>query len=504
MKFTSIILKNFRNFENVEVKLDNKNVVFGLNDIGKSNFLASIRYLLDSSYRKNGLIDSDFYLGNCKNDIEITLKIDISNFNEADSRKIRTMMKGSITSESNEIYIQLKSKYNPKTLCGDIYLYWGVDYDNLDEVPSNQSRYELDKYFNIVYIDSAVSLEKVFKKYTREIFKGEGSISDEEIGTLNKNIIELNSNVSKLSTISKLKSEIVDEYKRFRDESSFDITIQSEMEIGNLYTKLVPYIQDESKKSYPTSGDGRKKLLAYTLLTLENRKIEDEKINVFLVEELENHLHRSVQIELSYQLFTDNLYKYMFLTTHSSLLVSQMDNVNLIKLYKENKIIGKSYIYNVPKEYAAVKHKLNQNLAEAIYANVVMLVEGPSEKTIFECILREKCPIYEAKGGYILEVQGINFKSYVDVLKSLGVDVIIKTDNDMQKVRGQEIYYFSGANRCASIIQLSKRYEGDNVDSKKYKENTQYVLQLKKDFYDSNSELIATLEEQNVFLSKVD
>ena len=39
MKFTKLSLKNFRNFNDSEINLDNKNIFFGLNDVGKTNAL---------------------------------------------------------------------------------------------------------------------------------------------------------------------------------------------------------------------------------------------------------------------------------------------------------------------------------------------------------------------------------------------------------------------------------------------------------------------------------
>ena len=61
MKFNKIVIKNFRNFENIEVNLQNINVFFGMNDVGKTNFLYALRYLLDKNIRKSELVESDFY-----------------------------------------------------------------------------------------------------------------------------------------------------------------------------------------------------------------------------------------------------------------------------------------------------------------------------------------------------------------------------------------------------------------------------------------------------------
>lgn len=45
MKFDMVTIKNFRNFENISVALTNKNVLFGMNDVGKTNFLYALRFV---------------------------------------------------------------------------------------------------------------------------------------------------------------------------------------------------------------------------------------------------------------------------------------------------------------------------------------------------------------------------------------------------------------------------------------------------------------------------
>lgn len=61
MKFEKITIKNFRNFENVNIDLSNKNIFFGLNDVGKTNFLYALRYVFDKDIRKQNLTESDFH-----------------------------------------------------------------------------------------------------------------------------------------------------------------------------------------------------------------------------------------------------------------------------------------------------------------------------------------------------------------------------------------------------------------------------------------------------------
>jgi putative ATP-dependent endonuclease of the OLD family len=504
MNFMQLTIENFRNFERVDIDLTNRNIIFGLNDIGKSNFLAAIRFVLDRNFRRNGFMDSDYYNKDTSNKIILTLKIGITDEENDDNKKIYSMMGGAISSSAEEIYIQLKSVYDGESLVGEPNLFWGVDLENLEEIPSSQSYYEMDKYFNIIYIDSSIQLESTFKRYSREILKGDSSLSETERKVLSTHIKNLNKSVGKLSTIKEFEKELVDEYKKFKDDKNFKVSIRSEIELSNIHSKLTPYILDENRENYPTSGDGRKKILAYTLLTLENRRLEERKINIFLIEELENHLHRSMQISLSYQIFSDQIFKYLFMTTHSSLIVSQMDDVNLIKLFKKDTLEGKSFIYRVPEEYKTLKQKLNQNLAEAIYADIVLLVEGPSEKILFERILKEKFERYESYGGYILEVDGINFKEYYKVLTELGIKVIVKTDNDLKKVKGRPECNLLGINRCQRLIAEDEVENLTGIDPARYEKEADYKIERKVFVFNKYPDIIKRLKDNNIYLSRVE
>ena len=111
MKFEQIAIKNFRNFENIEICISNKNIFFGLNDIGKTNFLYALRYVFDKDIRKNGFLDSDFHRKNVASPIEITVVIDISDTADPDSQKLRAQLKGALFSHQNKVYIKSSTDF---------------------------------------------------------------------------------------------------------------------------------------------------------------------------------------------------------------------------------------------------------------------------------------------------------------------------------------------------------------------------------------------------------
>ena len=78
--------------------------------------------------------------------------------------------------------------------------------------------------------------------------------------------------------------------------------------------------------------------------------------------------------------------------------------------------MSKSALYNVPAEFKTQRKMLNRGLVEAVFADKVLLVEGPSENVLFGKILSELNPFFEADGIYILPVGGFGFRPYFEIL----------------------------------------------------------------------------------------
>lgn len=268
MKFKNLHIQNFRNFEDLDICIGNSNVIFGVNDIGKTNLLCALRFILDRKYRTYGCVDSDFYKKDTSKSIIMTLILDIGDEGDNDNRKIYTKIKGALKTGEEELYIQLRSEYNDEHLIGEIDMLWGSSLETLEIMPRTQQSFEVDKIFNVIYIDSSIQMENVFNSYTKHLFRNEKTVTKEEKEKLKGSIQGLNKQISEIKSIKEFESNISSEYKKYRDEK-LNIKIKSEVEMDNIYSKLVPYMAGKDDISYPTSGDGRKKLVEYSLLSLE-------------------------------------------------------------------------------------------------------------------------------------------------------------------------------------------------------------------------------------------
>lgn len=496
MIFKSVTIKNFRNFENITVDLSNKNVFFGLNDVGKTNFLYALRFVFDKEVRKNNLLDSDFHQKKCEYPIEIVVKIDISDKDCTDNQKLRAKLKGAILSSNNEVYIKLFAEYNLNEMLAFPIMFWGGDIDNLQEMKPRGYMYEIDYVMNVIYIDSYVDLNKLFKKNISNLIKNNDSDKD-ILDEIEKNVESLNMNISSLSGVKEFENKVTPEYRKFRNDK-VSVSVKSEIAIKGLYSNIIPYIKQDTKDElYPTSGEGRKKLLAYSIYDLMAEVQSEKKINLFLIEEPENHLHRSMQIALSRILFNDDKYKYLFISTHSPYILQEMDQVNLVRIYNGSKIDSISQFYEVPTEFSTNRKQLNRGLSEAIFADSVLLVEGPSELILFEKVLSVANPFYEAEGVYILPVNGIGFRRYFEILDGLSIKTIVKTDNDLRKAPNTADYSVLGFSRVNNYV--SNEYQ---LPQERISDNS--VL-AKRNLYNSNIAILDDIRNEClIYLSKCD
>lgn len=495
MIFKKIVIRNFRNFKETNIDLSNKNVFFGLNDVGKTNVLYAFRYVFDNELRKKGIIESDFFQRNINDPIEITVSLDISDDNE-DNQKIRAIMKGNLLSETREIYIKFMSVFNVQNSSGDIMMYWGYDIDNLGEMASRGYSFELDRIFNVTYIDSYVDLFLLFKKNISSFITNDEDLDKDNLEKIKNNIKDLNSNISKLSGIKRFEEKILPKYENYKKDDLI-ISIKSEIAIKGFYSDLVPYLRKkDDTNDYPTAGDGRKKILTYSLYDLINEDKQESKIVLYLIEEPENNLHKSLQVSLSKVLFSTQNYEYIFLTTHSPYIIYEMDNANLVRIYKDKELLTPSILYKVPEEYVKFKKVLNRTLAEALFSSKVLLVEGPSEQLLFERIFEYKRPDYEENGIYILPVNGIGFLKYKDILDKLKIYYAIKTDNDLRKNNNE--YVLLGFRRCNKLCGLNILPE-ENI---KYSANE---IATKREIHRISMININKIKKEfNIFISEVD
>ncbi|GAB3522273.1 ATP-dependent nuclease [Emticicia fontis] len=133
---SKVQIKNFRNFLDVDVPLDHKQVIIGENNVGKTNFLRAIQLILDKNYSDTDreLLPEDFHESIDNPMImgaEIEIRLQIMGYEH--NRKLVAQFADAVVSDAPPT-LQITYKYSPnKDEYGNILNYRFLIYKGNDE-----------------------------------------------------------------------------------------------------------------------------------------------------------------------------------------------------------------------------------------------------------------------------------------------------------------------------------------------------------------------------------
>jgi putative ATP-dependent endonuclease of OLD family len=426
MQIKSIYINNFRGINDFQIdNLSGNSIVVGRNDSGKTNFCYAIRKVLDPEIRKISFNDADT-TNNNKKDIKISIILDANNISD-DNRSIL----GNHIDRDNTITIALKAIYDNDTGFFEESIVLG-SLDKSKEYATNNFN-PVDKVLDLIYINPNYNLDKdksrffAFRsKKDKEEDRGLTSKVEEEVKTLNRTIseedivIEINEDLNKNSSFDPIFEKV-----KFKTVSNVNAS--------NIYKSLEIMPYDDDNENLNNVGDGKSKTLSLLLKTI-SRKNEKEKIIV--CEEPENHMYPQLQ-----RIFSDLISsiedEQFIITTHSSHIIDFNKTERIIKLINSNGNVSYKVANVDAKLFKEFGQFFNQEFAEALFYDSILLVEGHSEKYFYNRLTIEDKDFLKtcnSKNLGIYSVGGINFKPFKDVLLDLGIEVYIKTDNDIFKV----------------------------------------------------------------------
>ena len=248
-----------------------------------------------------------------------------------------------------------------------------------------------------------------------------------------------------------------------------------------------------TKQIQENSVSAKRSLYNSNINTLD--KIRSD-FHIFLSKvDLENDLDEFLHDRLSALVDNDNPVKYLQDAKHYHMveLIEKLSDTDCRTIYNHYNF---STFYKVPDAYEKNRKMLNRCLSEAIFANKVLLVEGPSEYMLFSKVLSVVHPFYEVDGIYILPVDGVGFETYFSILDELEIFNVVKTDNDLRAVTGKGTYSVLGFSRCNNYIGEKR------LPTKQIQENS---VSAKRSLYNSNINTLDKIRSDfHIFLSKVD
>lgn len=501
MFIEEIKIHNFRGLE-VEICNLNKNfLIIGKNDSGKTSVCKAIRKVLDYNIRRIPFTECDSTNYN-RQDISITLIINLENITDINRNRLGKLV--DFIDEKYMLKIQLYCKFNSDILMYEEEMRVGFE----DIIIYQTNKYTpVDKVLDLIYINPSYDIERNKKDFF--VNRQQKSIENvETIMPLVKNSVEdLNKTIQGETSITNLIAEInvQDGFSKIFDDVEFQI--KSNIDISNIYKSLeiFPYIKGTDEQI--NIGDGKSKTLS--MLLQKNTYINDKQ-KFFIIEEPENHLYPLLQ-QYYIGLTTTFGFDQMIYTSHSPYIIDFSKTGQIVKLIVSNKDKLRNVTcktLNVSSDdFKTFGYLQDCELAEMMFYDKVLLIEGYSEKYFYNLlkISDKKFRDYIVDNNIgIFSVYGIDFGPAKRFLETIGIKVIIKTDNDLFKVPNKNEKRYAGIERvfnCLDDIGVEKLEE--ILEVKITNETFRCAIGCEKNNLIANKmfEIVKLFKEYGVYLS---
>ena len=499
MKLSRVKIKNYRNFFDEDISLNNETIIIGPNDVGKTNLLMAIRILLDKSLSYLDLEPEERDFNIFSDEEEITIILEFSEISENSESFIYASLGQDI--EDSKMYLMYKGYKNSEEKF-KFFMSAKEDEESFHEIPGRNKYINL---INCVYLDSTRQLKSFLKKSKANIINSYKQKRDsKEIDDDNNLILEidkqvnyLNQKVENVSYICKSTEFIKSELSEMSSHNdNLDIKFSSYNDTNEIMDN-VELITQVDGKNVNIGGDGRSNQIYMSMWIKEkNEKYDDSKqFVIFILEEPESHLHFPLQSMTIRQLLK-KINSQLIVTSHSPQVVLEFNPFSIVKLSynKDKKTIVSNNGCSKELEDDVIKFGYRYNLitGSMFFSSGVFLVEGVSELLIYKYISSKLDINLEKYNIMIVPVDGIGFKPYAKLLDRLSIPYAVRTDNDIVINSKNKKIYYSGINRLIDLHnekimkndRISKE-EFSNLNSEKLSsESLKLYQKYKKDFMD--------------------
>lgn len=449
MRIEKITIKNYRSFDSkgIELELPDTKLPFsivGHNNSGKSNLINALAMCLYAeSHSRTGFSKNDFYGTDTDNEILIETKVkdplkSSDAFNKVKEMPIFQLRVSESEGEFKEKHYFCaesgKSIYNPRAVkrsAKQEHAISGEDLTVLNAAVKQGAEFvrkwkaEIPVYFidtsairRQLRINKYTLLGKVIRKIKRDFesvhnkLEKRDAVPGKDVGRIRSEVFEETMNFladSVLSTpmLDKMTARIEEVIKSQLEVGSQDFSLKLGFPSSDtFFDNLTFYLTDNpTKPKLPIDqmGDGFVSLFVVALF----RAIidSDQGGQIFLIEEPETFLHEHFQ-EYFYnvlcELAKNNQVIY---TTHSKKFVNIFEPKTIIRLRSREYLKSEvaydkdfaieypdeldGFSIDSPKDFPKYMRTLEPNLGNIIFANKVIIVEGPHDLLAYKTILSE-------------------------------------------------------------------------------------------------------------------